>query len=151
MRDFDIHWLEEPTIPDDVPGHARIAQEGGIPLATGENLHTIYEFQNMIANGCIAFPEPDVSNIGGITNWMRVAKLAYANNLPVTTHGVHELHLHLLSAVPNPSYLEVHSFGFERFICSPPAIIDGQMTASNAPGHGIKFDWQALGEFSINH
>lgn len=151
LREFDIHWLEEPTIPDDVPGHACIAQEGGVPIATGENLHTIYEFQNMIANGRIAYPEPDVSNIGGITNWMRVAKLAYANNLPVTTHGVHELHLHLLAAAPNASFLEVHSFGLERFIIDPPSIIDGQMTASNEPGHGVKFDWPALSKFSINH
>lgn len=150
LRDFDIYWLEEPTIPDDVYGHARIAQEGGLPIATGENLHTIYEFNSMIQNGRIAYPEPDVSNIGGITNWMRVAKLAYANNLPVTTHGVHELHLHLLAAVPNASYLEVHGFGLERFIVNPPPIHDGAMTASDEPGHGVKFDWQSLAEFSIN-
>ena len=48
MRDlqrFDLVWLEEPTIPDDYPGHARIQTEGGLPVATGENLHSIYEFQ----------------------------------------------------------------------------------------------------------
>ena len=67
LREYDIFWLEEPTIPDDVVGHARIAKEGGVPIATGENLHTIYEFRNMIENGHVAYPEPDVSNIGGIT------------------------------------------------------------------------------------
>ncbi|MCP5099714.1 MAG: mandelate racemase/muconate lactonizing enzyme family protein [Chloroflexi bacterium] len=147
LRQYDVFWLEEPTIPDDVPGHARIATEGGLPIATGENLHTIYEFRNMIENGRIAFPEPDVSNIGGITNWMRVAKLAYAHNLQVTTHGVHELHLHLLAAIPNASYLEVHSFGLERFITNAPVIHDGHMTASDQPGHGVKFDWDALAEW----
>jgi len=150
LRESAIFWLEEPTIPDDVEGHARIAQEGGLPIATGENLHTIYEFKNMIQNGKISYPEPDVSNIGGITNWMRVAKLAYANNLPVTTHGVHELHLHLLAAVPNASYLEVHSFGLERFIIDPPPIHEGVMTAPEEPGHGVIFDWPALTEFSVN-
>ena len=149
MLPYNVYWLEEPTIPDDVAGHARIAQEGGLPIATGENLHTIYEFRNMIENGHIAFPEPDVSNIGGITNWMRVAKLAYANNLPVTTHGVHELHLHLLAAVPNSSYLEVHSFGLERFILNPPEIVKGVMMAPDLPGHGVQFDWQALTEFQV--
>lgn len=149
LEPYNIQWLEEPTIPDDVPGHARIALEGGLPIATGENLHTIYEFRNMIDNGRIAFPEPDVSNIGGITNWMRVAKLAYAHNLPVTTHGVHELHLHLLAAIPNPSYLEVHSFGLERFITNPPVLNNGVMIASDEPGHGVLFDWQALEEFSV--
>ena len=144
FRAYDVYWLEEPTIPDDFKGHRRISQEGSLPVATGENLHTIYEFQHMIEVGGIAFPEPDVSNIGGITNWMRVAKLAYAHNLPVTSHGVHELHLHLLAAIPNPSYLEVHSFGLERFIHNPPPLYEGVMTASDRPGHGSDFDWVAL-------
>ena len=150
MQPYDLVWLEEPTIPDDYDGHARIAAEGGIPLATGENLHTIYEFKEMISRGKIAFPEPDVSNCGGITNWLRVAKLAYAFNLPVTTHGVHELHLHLLAATPNASYLEVHSFGLERFIIDDPVIIDGQMTAPDRPGHGVQFDWSALEDLAAD-
>ena len=149
MREYDVYWLEEPTIPDDYLGMARIGREGGMPIATGENLHTIYEFQHMIQFGQIAFPEPDVSNIGGMTNWLRVAKLAYAYNLPVTTHGVHELHLHLLSAIPNASFLEVHSFGLERFILNPPEIIDGHMSPGKMPGHGVRFDWDALAEHEV--
>ncbi|MCB0014238.1 MAG: mandelate racemase/muconate lactonizing enzyme family protein [Anaerolineales bacterium] len=144
MQPYNVYWLEEPTIPDDVAGHARIAAEGGVPVATGENLHTIYEFAAMIEQGGIAYPEPDVSNIGGITNWLRVAGLAYAHNRPVTTHGVHELHLQLLGAIPNPSFLEVHSFGLERFILNPPVLIDGVMQLPEAPGHGVQFDWAGL-------
>ena len=144
--DFDVYWFEEPTIPDDYKGMARIATEGGLPIAAGENLHTIYEFRHTIEDAKIAFPEPDVSNIGGITNWMRVARLAYAHNLPVTSHGVHELHLHLLAAIPNASFLEVHSFGLERFIKNPPQLKDGIMKASDAPGHGVEFDWKRLRE-----
>ncbi len=146
FRDFDVYWFEEPTIPDDYKGMARIASEGGLPIAAGENLHTIYEFRHTIEDAKIAFPEPDVSNIGGVTNWMRVARLAYAHNLPVTSHGVHELHLHLLAAIPNPSFLEVHSFGLERFIKNPPQLWDGIMKAPGAPGHGVEFDWNRLRE-----
>ena len=64
--------------------------------------------QKMIASGGVSFPEPDLSSIGGVTGWMKVAHLAEAHNLPVTTHGVHDLHVHLLAAVPNASYLEAH-------------------------------------------
>ena len=149
FRDLDVYWFEEPTIPDDYKGMARIATEGGLPIAAGENLHTIYEFRHTIEDAKIAFPEPDVSNIGGITNWMRVAKLAHAHNLPVTSHGVHELHLHLLAAIPNASFLEVHSFGLERFIKNPPKLCDGYMKASDAPGHGVLFDWERLCEHEI--
>ena len=150
FREFDVYWFEEPTIPDDYKGMARIASEGGLPIAAGENLHTIYEFRHTIEDAKIAFPEPDVSNIGGITNWMRVARLAYAHNLPVTSHGVHELHLHLLAAIPNPSFLEVHSFGLERFIMNAPKLKDGIMKASDAPGHGVQFDWDALRDYEEN-
>ena len=148
FRDYDVFWLEEPTIPDDYAGMSRIAREGGLPIAAGENLRTIYEFRHTLEAG-IAFPEPDVSNIGGITNWMRVARLAYAYNLQVTSHGVHELHLHLLAAIPNASYLEVHSFGLERFIKNPPELHDGVMRAGEEPGHGVQFDWEALHEYEV--
>jgi L-alanine-DL-glutamate epimerase-like enolase superfamily enzyme len=148
MRDCNLLWLEEPTIPDDVTGHARIVSDGGLPIATGENLHTLHEFKAMIEAGGVTFPEPDVTNCGGITVFMKVAHLAEAYNLPVTSHGVHDLTVHLLAAVPNRSYLEVHGFGLDRYINEPLMIRDGNAIAPDRPGHGVQFDWCALGELS---
>jgi L-alanine-DL-glutamate epimerase-like enolase superfamily enzyme len=144
LAGHQVYWLEEPTIPDDIKGHVRIAREGGLPVATGENLHTIYEFQSMIEAGGVSFPEPDLSNCGGISVWLKVAHLAEAANLPVTSHGVHDLHVHLLAAVPNASYLEVHGFGLERFMAEPLRIEDGKAIAPERPGHGVELDWSAL-------
>jgi L-alanine-DL-glutamate epimerase-like enolase superfamily enzyme len=144
FAEHQVFWLEEPTIPDDIPGHVRILREGGLPIASGENLHSIYEFNAMIAAGGVSFPEPDLSNCGGISVWLKVARLAEAANLPVTSHGVHDLHVHLLAAVPNASYLEVHGFGLERFIAEPLRIADGKASASERPGHGVELDWQGL-------
>ncbi|MBT4490900.1 MAG: mandelate racemase/muconate lactonizing enzyme family protein [Rhodospirillaceae bacterium] len=145
LQEYRLVWLEEPTIPDDPMGHGRIAREGGVPIAAGENLHTLYEFRNLIAASGVDFPEPDVSNCGGITIWMKVAHLAEANNLPVTSHGVHDIHVHLLAAVPNKSYLEVHGFGLERFIANPMILNDtGHAVAPERPGHGVEFDWDGL-------
>jgi L-alanine-DL-glutamate epimerase-like enolase superfamily enzyme len=140
----DAFWLEEPTIPDDVPGHARILREGGIPVAAGENLRTIHEFERLMGAGGVSFPEPDVSNVGGVTAWLKVAHTAEAHNLPVTSHGVHDLHVHLLAAVPNASYLEVHGFGLERFIAHPLELRDGEAIAPDRPGHGVELDWNGL-------
>ena len=141
---YDVYWLEEPTIPDDVPGHARIVRDGGLPVAAGENLHTLGEFHALIAAGGVTFPEPDLSNCGGISVWLKVARVAEAANLPVTSHGVHDLHVHLLAAVPNASYLEVHGFGLERFMAQPLEIVDGRAQAPERPGHGVELDWAAL-------
>ncbi len=144
LADFDIYWLEEPTIPDDITGHVRIAKEGALPIATGENFHTFYEFQHFITAGAVSFPEPDLSNCGGISVWMKVARLAEAHNLPVTSHGVHDLHVHTLAAVSNASYLEGHGFGLEKYLTHPLRIENGEAIAPDRPGHGVAFHWDKL-------
>jgi L-alanine-DL-glutamate epimerase-like enolase superfamily enzyme len=144
LAEFAPVWLEEPTIPDDVPGHARIVREGGLPVAAGENLHSLHEFRQLIVAGGVTFPEPDVTNCGGVTVFMKVGHLAEAFNLPVTSHGAHDLTVHLLAAIPNRSYLEAHGFGLDRFIAEPLRIEAGLALAPDRPGHGIEFDWKAL-------
>ena len=144
LEEFELVWIEEPCIPDDVAGHARIVQEGGQPIAAGENLHSLYEFQQLINAGGVTFPEPDVSNCGGVTVFMKIAHLAEAFNLPVTSHGVHDLTVHLLAALPNRSYLEIHGFGLDRYIRKPVKLIDGKAIAPDRPGHGVDFDLESL-------
>ncbi len=141
---FDPVWLEEPISPDDVAGHARVAREGGLPIAAGENLRTLWEFRHLIAAGGVGFPEPDVTNCGGVTAFLKVAHLAEAFNLPVTSHGAHDVTVHLLAAVPNRSYLEAHGFGLDRYIAAPLVLRDGLAVAPDRPGHGVTFDWAGL-------
>jgi L-alanine-DL-glutamate epimerase-like enolase superfamily enzyme len=141
---FDLVWLEEPISPDDMTGHVRVVREGGLPIAAGENLRTIWEFRHLIAAGGVTYPEPDVTNCGGVTAFMKVAHLAECFNLPVTSHGVHDLTVHLLAAAPNRSYLEVHGFGLDRYIAEPLVISDGEALAPDRPGHGVAFDWTGL-------
>ncbi|MBM3947864.1 MAG: mandelate racemase/muconate lactonizing enzyme family protein [SAR202 cluster bacterium] len=149
LAEHGLYWLEEPVIPEDIEGHVRIAREGALPIAAGENLHTIPEFQRLITSGGVSFPEPDVSNIGGITAWMKVAHLAEAHNLPVTSHGVHDIHVSLLAAVPNASYLELHGFGLERFLKQPLKLVDGEAVAPDRSGLGVEFDWEKLAQYQV--
>jgi L-alanine-DL-glutamate epimerase-like enolase superfamily enzyme len=144
FAEFDIGWLEEPIIPDDVAGHARVMRDGGVPIATGENLRTLWDFRDLIVAGGVSFPEPDVTNCGGVTVFMKIARLAEAFNLPVTSHGAHDVTVHLLAACPNRSYLEAHGFGLDRYIAEPLQIEDGLAVAPDRPGHGIQFDWAGL-------
>ncbi|MGJ8721665.1 MAG: mandelate racemase/muconate lactonizing enzyme family protein [Salinibacterium amurskyense] len=144
LTPFDLTWIEEPTIPDDLIGNARIVAQGGHPIAGGENLHTIYDFVNTIRAGAVTLPEPDVSNIGGFTAFRKVAALAEANNLRLTSHGVHELTVHALAAAPNRTYMEAHSFGLDDYIENPVTVTDGFVTAPGRPGHGVSLDFDAL-------
>jgi L-alanine-DL-glutamate epimerase-like enolase superfamily enzyme len=144
LQPHDLTWLEEPTIPDDPAGHARIVREGGLPIAAGENLRSLWEFKAYIAAGAVTYPEPDVTNCGGVTPFMKIARLAEAFNLPVTSHGAHDVTVHLLAACPNRSFLEAHGFGLDRYIAEPLGIEEGVAIAPNRPGHGITFDWEGL-------
>ncbi|MCF3932812.1 mandelate racemase/muconate lactonizing enzyme family protein [Acuticoccus sp. M5D2P5] len=146
LATYDLFWIEEPTIPEDVAGHTRIVRDGGLPVATGENFHSIHEFARFIEAEAVSFPEPDAATLGGVTPWLKVAHLAEANNLPVTTHGIHDLHVHLLAAVPNSSYLEIHGFSLNRFLEEPLRIEEGKAHAPDRPGHGILLDFRRLTE-----
>lgn len=78
---------------------------------------------------------------------MKVATLAEAFNLPVTSHGVHDLTVHLLAAAPNRSHLEVHGFGRDRVIAEPMRIVEGRAIAPDRPGHGVVLDTAAPDRF----
>ncbi len=140
----ELTWLEEPIIPDDVAGYVRLVREGGVPVAAGENLRTLWEFKQLVAEGGVTFPEPDVTNCGGVTPFMKIAHLAEAFNLPVTSHGAHDVTVHLLAAAPNGSFLEAHGFGLDRYIAEPLRLEEGLAIAPGRAGHGVVFDWKGL-------
>ena len=71
---------------------------------------------------------------------MKIAKLAEAYNLPVMSHGAHDVHIQLLAACPNTAYMEVHAFGIEDYITNPLKIENGYGIAPDLPGIGFEFD-----------
>lgn len=145
LIDYGLVWLEEPITPDDYAGYAHLRSLGMVPLAAGENLHTLGEFTALIAAGGIDFPEPDLTTCGGITPFMKIARLCEAHNLPVMSHGAHDLHIHCLAACTNGAYLEWHAFGLDRFMADPIGVKDGYVAPPEKPGHGIAFDLEQLG------
>lgn len=147
----NISWFEEPTIPDDYLGFGRIADAINIPLAMGENLHTIHEFEYAFAQSKLGFVQPDASNIGGITGFLKIAELAKQHNLPLCSHGMHELHVSLLASQPHAGYLEVHSFPIDQYTLHPTILDNGLAVAPDAPGTGVIFDDALLAPHLIKH
>lgn len=140
VEEFDIGWFEEPISPDNFEGYAAIADATNIPLAMGENLHIIEEFERAIRYSRLAILQPDASNIGGITGWLKAAKLAKDAGIAVCTHGMHELHVSLLAAIDEPGCLEYHSFPIDHFTKHPLEIENGFAKVPDRPGIGVEFD-----------
>ncbi|MBU2871587.1 mandelate racemase/muconate lactonizing enzyme family protein [Colwellia sp. E2M01] len=150
IEQYDITWFEEPTIPDDYLGFAEIADNINIPLAMGENLHTLHEFGYAIAQSKLSYLQPDASNIGGITGFLRVAKMAKENNLPLCSHGMHELHVSLLASQSHAGYLEVHSFPIDQYTKYPLQLDqNGRAIAPDVVGTGVVFDDALLDQYLI--
>ena len=144
LKQHGLYWFEEPTIPEDVPGHARLARELGVPIAVGESLHTPHEFRRYVDENAVQVVQIDPVTNGGITASLQVLAMADAAGLSTSSHYTDELSAHLLSASQRPVYLEKHAFALDRYLVEPQRVVGGRVRPTEAPGTGMRFDEAAL-------
>ena len=105
---IDIFWFEEPLWYDDVAGHAALARATSIPIALGEQLYTADAFNAFLDAGAVHWVQPDVTRLGGISEYISVAEAAHAKRLPVVAHvgDMGQIHVHLSFWHPATTMLE---------------------------------------------
>ena len=150
-----LRWLEEPLIPDDIPGMARIRRAVSTPISAGEHEATRYGFRDLVSAEAVDILQPDVNRLGGITEARRVWALGETFGLEVIPHvgAAHNLHLSISSlATPLSEYLPPPAAGdepdedqlFWSLFPDEPRAAEGWITPNHAPGLGITLDTRIL-------
>ena len=149
IEPYHLFWLEDPTTHDDYPGLARIAAALTTPIAAGEYHYGIAPFRHLLEARSIDIPMIDLLRVGGITQWMKVAGMAEAFNLPVVSHLVPEIHVHLVAAAPNGLTVEYMPWTLQLFE-ETPKLERGQLVVPQKPGLGLAFDQTALKRYQVS-
>jgi L-alanine-DL-glutamate epimerase-like enolase superfamily enzyme len=144
LREYDLLWLEEPLVPEDVAGHRRLREQLGVPIAVGESLHSPAEFNAYVAGQAVDVVQIDPVTNGGITASAKVLALADAAGLKTSSHYCDELSAHLLCASRNPLYLEKHAFALDPYLETPQEVVNGHVRPAEVPGTGLRFSEDAL-------
>jgi L-alanine-DL-glutamate epimerase-like enolase superfamily enzyme len=147
-------WLEEPFPPYQARQYREAARIAALPLAAGENCYTRYEFQRLLEEGCVSVIQPDLSRCGGVTEALRIAALASAAGLSVSTHGSHTglnmaASVHFLAGIDNAGYFEGDGSTdnpLRTGLCSASYELGdaGAVTPLAGPGLGVEVDEEFL-------
>jgi L-talarate/galactarate dehydratase len=148
IADYQLYWLEDPVAHDDFAGLARVADALDTPIAAGEYHYGIVPFRHLLEGRSIDIVMIDLLRVGGVTQWLKVAGIAEAFNLPVVSHLVPELHAHLVAAVPNGLTVEYMPWT-ERLFAWSPRIEDGMLVVPDKPGFGLELDAAVLEECEV--
>jgi len=146
IEDVGLFWLEDVTAADDYAGLARVTAALKTPIAGGEYVWGIVPFRHMIEARSVDIVMIDLARVGGVTQWMKVAAMAEAFNLPVVSHVMPEMLLHMVAACPNGLTVEYMPWMLALYE-ETPAIENGELVLPQKPGLGLKFDEKALASF----
>jgi L-alanine-DL-glutamate epimerase-like enolase superfamily enzyme len=153
---FQLAWVEEPVMPDDIPGYARVAAEVDTPIAGGEHEFTRYGFRDLIAQRAVDIVQLDVNRAGGITEACKIWALAAAHDLPVIPHGGHMHNCHLIMShlnspmaeyfpPPPPGRAPDSNEMFWHIFTGEPKAERGRISLPDRPGLGIEVNWDFVG------
>src|SRR5262249_32178624 len=141
-------WFEEPITCEDVLGHARLASKLEIPIAAGEMLFGLDEFERYVEKGALAVVQPDLTRLGGLAGWLEVAALAARRHLPVSPHLLPEIGVRLGGGLPVVTSVEYMPWLYPLF-ANPPALVNGRLVPPAGPGLGLEVNADAATRFLV--
>jgi L-lyxonate dehydratase len=158
LERFNLRWLEEPVIPDDLHGYAALKAMNRIPIAGGEHGFTVHEFRDLLDAKALDYIQFDTNRVGGITQARKIAALAEAHSVPVVPHAGQMHNFHIVMASFNspiaeyfpPVDVEVGNELFYYIFDGEPAPVDGFIDLrDDLPGLGLTIKEDALAKFTV--
>ena len=157
----NLSWVEEPVIPDDIDGYARIRRSVRTPISGGEHEFTRYGYRELIRKEAVDILQPDVNRVGGITEAKKIWAMAAAYDIPVIPHAgqLHNYHLvmaHLNS--PVAEYFPAAEEGgapdddtlFWELFSGEPKAECGFVSLSETPGLGLELNDRNVQQLRVN-
>jgi L-alanine-DL-glutamate epimerase-like enolase superfamily enzyme len=125
------------VLADDIAACAEVARSIRIPVATGENNYTRFEFRELVERGAARYLMPDVCRANGFSETLRIGRHAAAHQIAVAPHVVHELSLQVVGALSNGFLVEFIDWTPPDLFEEMPECRDGCFRVPGRPGHGM--------------
>lgn len=155
LEPFDIAWLEEPILFDNVEAMGAFARSVSIPIATGEQLFNRWEFRPLFEQNAVGIVQPDICHAGGMSELRKIAAAAETHYVSVAPHNSNGpistvASLHLDMSIPNCFMQEIFvSFlgRYNEMLSQPIEIDDGHAAPPSGPGWGVDLREDVLAKY----
>jgi galactonate dehydratase len=153
LERFKPSWVEEPVPPENVAALKKAAEKINIPIATGERIHTRYEFRELLESQAADYIQPDITHFGGILETKKLAAWAENYYVLMAPHNVGgaistAAALHFAASTPNFKIQEHFNDFADEWVKSVapgnPEVVDGYFALPQGPGLGVTLDLEAV-------
>jgi L-alanine-DL-glutamate epimerase-like enolase superfamily enzyme len=154
LADYGVYWFEEPLVPDDIEGYARLTDLSPVKIAHGEVLTRRQSFVPYFERRAMDIVQPDATKVGGLSESRRIGWMAEQRGIELVPHGWNTAigvaaDIHLVATLHTTSFVEfnVGNPMVETIVREPFALdADGCLAVPTAPGLGIEIDRDRLQE-----
>jgi D-galactarolactone cycloisomerase len=157
LADHRVFWFEEPFPPEDIDAYVALRPKLTVPLAAGENEFGTQGFREILRAGAVDIAQPDACRTGGITESMRIARMAAEHGVRIAPHTWSDAvaliaNAHVVAAIPHGVTVEVDQTGnpsIDELLSEPLRIEDGLLHLPDGPGLGIELNQATIDRLAV--
>ncbi len=166
LEDYRLRWYEEPVVPEDINGYSELKSKLNIPIAGGENEHTLFGFKSLFESNAVDIAQPDIGSCGGITGAKQIINLAHSFGVEVNPHvwgsaiaqaasiqviaSIPVTHFSIYAREPILEY-DQSSHPFRReLLTSPIELVNGMINVPKGKGLGIDINLNTIKKYKTN-